>query len=68
MKYCNKCSCLKWENWEPAPAIAAKCMSEYRPRAGITPQGRVLEVLRHGKKIRIVRPAWCPYNGERRKE
>ena len=35
---------------------------------GVSPQGRVLEVLRHGKKIRIVRPAWCPYNGERRKE
>ena len=68
MNYCNKCNCLKWEKWEPAPAIAAKCMSEYRPRAGITPQGRVLEVLRHGKKIRIPRPAWCPYNGERRQE
>lgn len=68
MNYCNKCNCLKWEKWEPAPAIAARCMSEYRPRAGITPKGRVLEVLRHGHKIRITRPAWCPHNGERRQE
>lgn len=67
MKTCNKCNCLKWEDW-PHGAIAARCMSEYRPKAGITPHGRVLEHLPHGRKIRILRPAWCPYNGERRQE
>ena len=66
MKTCNKCPCLKWENWEPKPAIAARCMNEYRPRAGITPHGRVLDIFRHGKKLPVHRPAWCPYNGERR--
>ena len=66
MSSCNKCPFLKWEKWEPAPAIAARCLNEYRPRSGITPYGRVLDVFRHGKKTRILRPAWCSYNGERR--
>lgn len=67
MKSCNKCSTIHWEDW-PKGACAARCMNEYRPKSGIQPYGRVLEVFPHGRKGRVISPAWCPNNGERRKE
>ena len=67
MKLCNKCQCLRWEDW-PKDELAARCMSEYRPQSGITPRGRVLSIFSKGHKGRVYRPAWCPYEGERREE
>ena len=65
--HCNDCISLRWEDW-PREECAARCMNEYRPRAGIQPHGRVLEIYPKGHKGRVMRPAWCPHNGERRKE
>ena len=68
MEYCNECPCIVWEDWPPHPTIAARCMNEYRPQSGIIPKGRALSVFPKGNKGPVHRPAWCPYNGERRQK